>query len=293
MDCVIQYRQRLFRLYQHPRASEVVYPAVQHLHVPGFRSLAHFIHVGLCRGRQLFQRAPLVAESEQGRQVYIACALWPDTLFRDCQQFVYGIRLVQHGGKSFFCQFLFFHIACGGSCHYGDGLRVADLRRAQQFQHPVAVHLRHLQVGYQQVVVLCAHTVCKFIHALAGVALHAALPVHFLHHVQQHPVVVYRQHGAAGKRGMLNGCLFGGRCFLRFGQRQAYGETASFARLLSTVMLPFNSFTVSLTMASPSPKPSSVTALPSRSNGANTRDCCSSVSPVPVSSTTNVKTLFL
>ena len=29
---------------------------------------------------------------------------------------------------------------------------------------------------------------------------------------------------------MLNSCLFGGRCFLRFGQWQTYAEAASFAR---------------------------------------------------------------
>ena len=58
--------------------------------------------------------------------------------------------------------------------------------------------------------------------------------------------------------------------------------------LLFTVMLPFNSFTVSLTMASPNPKPSSVTELPSRSNGTNIRSCCSFVMPVPVSDTDKV-----
>ena len=51
---------------------------------------------------------------------------------------------------------------------------------------------------------------------------------------------------------------------------------------LSTRMFPFSSFTVSDTIASPSPKPSSVTALPNRSNGVNIRCCCSLVMPVPV-----------
>ena len=57
---------------------------------------------------------------------------------------------------------------------------------------------------------------------------------------------------------------------------------------LSTVILPFSSFTVSATMASPKPKPSSVTALPNRSNGVNIIVCCSSVMPVPVSDTDKV-----
>ena len=68
-----------------------------------------------------------------------------------------------------------------------------------------------------------------------------------------------------------------------------------FPGLLSTWILPLRSFTVLATMESPSPKPSSVTALPNRSNGANILSCCSSVMPVPVSSTEseNVPSLYI
>ena len=60
----------------------MVYPIIQRLNVLCFRHLAYFVHVGLRSGRQLFQRAPLVAESEQGQEVYLACLFPLDAIFR-------------------------------------------------------------------------------------------------------------------------------------------------------------------------------------------------------------------
>ena len=59
---------------------------------------------------------------------------------------------------------------------------------------------------------------------------------------------------------------------------------------LSTDIRPFISSTSCFTMGSPNPKPSCVAALPSRSKGLNIRSFCSSLMPVPVSSTVSVKT---
>ena len=59
---------------------------------------------------------------------------------------------------------------------------------------------------------------------------------------------------------------------------------------LCTSIVPFSISTIRFTTDKPSPKPSCAVALDSLSNAVKIRCCSSSVMPVPVSSTTSVRT---
>lgn len=70
----------LSTFYLYPWASQVVYPSVLCFHVLGFRRLAHFIHVRLCRSCQLLQCVLPITESKQGDRLmqltYFCPKLW-------------------------------------------------------------------------------------------------------------------------------------------------------------------------------------------------------------------------
>ncbi len=149
-----------------------------------------------------------------------------DTFFRRCQQLVYGERFEQNTGKpapaNSFSVMLFEPV----TTITGDGTRVSDVGRTEQFQHLVATDVRHFQVGGQQVIVSLAQLLRHFPRARAGVAMHPVLHEYVMYHPQYDAVVVQRQHRTSVQSCLLRCCL--AVCligFLRLG-RQYDGEPA-------------------------------------------------------------------
>lgn len=179
---------------------------------------------------QLFQQGDAVAEGKQGRQAYPLRSLLRDAPFGDGNQLVDGERLGEQGGKAGCHHVLFLHIPGSGGYHHGDGPRVADVRRAQQFQDPVTVYVRHLQVGYQQVVIFRAYGFYQFADIRANITIHAARSEHVTHHTQREAVIVYHQYGTSCHAERLS-ARHSVPDFLGFGQRQGDGKPAAMARL--------------------------------------------------------------
>ena len=129
---------RLFRLYQHPRASEVVYPAVQRLHVPRLPPPCALHPCRIVSWPPAFPTCAACRRSEQGRQVYIACALWLDAAFRDCKQVRLWNKACTARRQILFPSVPFLPHSLRRWLPTTGWSASCRSRRAQQFQHPVA-----------------------------------------------------------------------------------------------------------------------------------------------------------
>lgn len=107
MNGIRQHFQRLFRLYQHPRASQMMYPVIQCFDVLYFLRLAHLIHVRLCRCYQLFQCVPLIAKGKQEQEIDMVCVFLSNALILYSKTIAtIRPRIIAYTTKSFYNNWL-------------------------------------------------------------------------------------------------------------------------------------------------------------------------------------------
>ena len=87
-------------------------------------------------------------------------------------------------------QFFFGAASRSSDDNHRDGLRVADVGRAQQFQYLKAIYFRHLQVCNQQVVVLCPHGFHEVACISAHITTDTVMGIHIHCHRKKNVVVI-------------------------------------------------------------------------------------------------------
>ena len=101
---------------------------------------------------------------------------------------------MQATGKTIFLELLRLHIATGGNGYHGNGLRLGQIRRTQQFQQVETVDGRHLYIGEQHIKGIGTQGIQQFVQLHARYRSDAAMLEHGCGKRKLNAVVVNQQH---------------------------------------------------------------------------------------------------
>ena len=124
----------------------------------------------------------------------------------DLQQFLYGERFFQAGENPASCRSAVLQPPEAVAAMTGMVREFSHIGCAKQFQHVEPVHLRHFQIGNQQVIVLTADAFHQVTYAPACRAHHPMVREHLLDGGQQDGIVVQCHNGKKAVREV--GCRF-------------------------------------------------------------------------------------